>query len=492
MLKLGDLLKAAGLNCNDSQTSHKKQNTAQLPPQKNTTHLRPSHPLSPKTTQAPPPRHTAHQPDYYNERRALPAIPTPAGPATQATENTFKIFSPPSSGIDFKPTPSAWVSHGQSTQISDGAALPIHIGIDFGTAFTKVAVKTKNKIWIVDWSGIIQEENTYLLPGELSILPNGTTLLGVHSGLEIFNNLKVPFLLKVDEGLHLHTTCFLAWVMKYTRAWIFQNLRNQIYQHRLTWDITIGIPTETWDKGDRSKICEKIAIMAWNTSLTNDISLANAMSAPSDIETAYDLNTLSSQPEFRAEIMSYSKSPQRTNGLHFFCDIGAGTLDLCTIIITEKNFQPHYSVLEARVHPLGAYHLELGGSQCEPKIYSAISNILGTTKKKRDPRFFIHGTPLPHSLLGGGRSDPRYLKQLHHAANHPNAPIKLSDNPIDIQMDKYNLETNLPDDIAHRFLVATGLCWNDEDFGSITHSNDIDDICPYTPDEQIDIDERYS
>lgn len=82
-----------------------------------------------------------------------------------------------------------------------GRILTVRIGIDFGTAYTKMAISVAQKIFFVDWDGVRLSEQRYLLPGELSIGETGTVWLGrKKESADVLNNLKLPFLTGQDTG----------------------------------------------------------------------------------------------------------------------------------------------------------------------------------------------------------------------------------------------------------------------------------------------------
>jgi len=63
--------------------------------------------------------------------------------------------------------PDAWVHDGISLQVpggGEGKVLRVRLGIDFGTAYTKVALRVADKVYFLDWSGVSKCSEKFLLP----------------------------------------------------------------------------------------------------------------------------------------------------------------------------------------------------------------------------------------------------------------------------------------------------------------------------------------
>src|SRR5262245_54687457 len=75
---------------------------------------------------------------------------------------------------------SSWHDIGMRLQpISDlggGRALPIRLGLDFGTALTKAAVRVADSVFFINWNDL-SKGTGYLLPGRIVKLSDGSLSL---------------------------------------------------------------------------------------------------------------------------------------------------------------------------------------------------------------------------------------------------------------------------------------------------------------------------
>ena len=109
-------------------------------------------PVSPDKVQQPPPR----------------ALFGNARPPALAREAEYK-------------KPDSWVASGAGLQPPGGGSgrnLTVRIGIDFGTAYTKVAMRAGDQLFFVPWNGVRHHELSNYLPGEILIFPDDTVWLG--------------------------------------------------------------------------------------------------------------------------------------------------------------------------------------------------------------------------------------------------------------------------------------------------------------------------
>ena len=268
---------------------------------------------------------------------------------------------------DFK-LPDSWVSCGKSLDyLSDnqnGRTLMIRLGIDFGTAYTKVAYHIADKVHFVQWVGIRKtaSPDSFFLPGEMSITSNDAVVLGRHpEQSNILNNLKKPFL---DDSPGRSSDfapiiIFVAWIFRYARAWIYRNHEATISKRKLAYQINFGKPSSksSWQYDKEYK---RIIYSAWILSQYNDenISIQNAeMIFRKNIDQIEGLD-LELVPEFAAQITGYTQSPQRENDLHMFFDIGAGTIDVSLFNLTPFPIEgERFFVLTSDVKPFGTHFL---------------------------------------------------------------------------------------------------------------------------------------
>jgi hypothetical protein len=117
---------------------------------------------------------------------------------------------------EFCPPPT-WTESGRMTQKQDdvkGRAIEAFIGLDFGTAYTKAAVGLLDKVFPVDWDGVVCTAARYLLPTEYSALPTGRCWLGQHpeaSPGDLISGLKQDFIAgSIDDATIRRAAVFLG------------------------------------------------------------------------------------------------------------------------------------------------------------------------------------------------------------------------------------------------------------------------------------------
>jgi hypothetical protein len=245
--------------------------------------------------------------------------------------------------------------------------LVVRIGIDFGSAYSKLAMRVAGKVFFVDMDGLHGGEVRYLLGGELSEVKGGDAYIGRAPDAEhVATNLKLPFL-GVDKAAgpleRARAVAFVAWILRYARAWLYHTKPSLIAGNTLIWEANIGAPTGSWQKGDQLlDHYKRIGLAAWRLSQEERVSVDRASKLLESTDASSDgwgLDRLGIVPEFAAQIAGYVKSPQRTDGLYVLADVGAGTLDVACFRIMRipLTTQDTFPVFASEVQPLGAHYL---------------------------------------------------------------------------------------------------------------------------------------
>lgn len=423
---------------------------------------------------------------------------------------------------DFK-SPDGWVMEGRDllgpfSKTSTPAEL--YLGIDFGTAFTKAAVGFSEKVFIIDWAGLTKSDSKYLLAGEISELRDKRVFIGRSDAAEsIYGNLKLPFLAagRSTREEKARAVCFLAWVMRYMRAWIYKNMRDEIGNRRPAWNLNLGLPAESVDDIALSTAYEDVAKAAWILSkqdvLTIESAIAGLGVAEKKPAASFGIDDLQLQPEFLAQIAGYMQSPQRTNGMHLLVDIGAGTAD-CALFMhyQTKDGEFKNTIHRASVDPNGGSHFllknrfvknqinmvwddlvripsaaafarELGiekesidkaDRQFSNRLNDQIVDLVNIAKKETYPLApewcpNAYGGPpegLKYFLVGGGSEcgvfGTAVVTAAHRAAG---APAKKAVFPTD-----HTLDTRIDEQIFQRVSVAYGLARDTYDFGELQNA----------------------
>ena len=441
--------------------------------------------------------------------------------------------------------PDTWVSAGaalQPPQGGNGPVLPIRMGIDFGTAYTKVALRVgsaSGQVFFVPWSGIRNHDAAHYLPGEISISPDGVVWPGrTPDAAEVRNDLKLPF---IDRDISSReqfgaAIAFLAWVMRYSRAWLYETQSSLLRGRKLVWTVNLGCPTDSWAARDMRFSYEAMGTFAWELSQTpRDIGWEYSVSMAGLGKPSLGnigLDGLHLMPEFIAQIYGYVKSPQRRDGLHLLMDVGAGTVDLATFNIgpDQQAEGDQYNIFASKVMPLGTHYLMAdriksiasplnwddfrpvlsakefasaakttdakiiaADNSFEQRVRDPILQLLTHTHTNRYGKAPEWNEGLPAFLSGGGAGCDVYADALTAAFQTHGVPLKRTPFPL---LEEVSRLQGVGSKSFHRLSVAYGLTFDAESVGRILAPHEIEDAPRFDPNvdvpkERPDRDELY-
>ncbi|WP_417706267.1 hypothetical protein [Rheinheimera aquimaris] len=285
------------------------------------------------------------------------------------------------SSAEFKPkfnvkhrfTVPEWFNSGQLLQHPDQQEntvrpITVRIGIDFGTAFTKVAVKIGLDTLIIDWSaltGVIDLSSRNLLPGIVTKAVDGQYSWQNFNKGTVLTNLKLPLL--SDGSLEQSPSAsiaYLAYVIRYTRAAVYKHpeFGRKLALSNIRWELNVGCATEPHDKIQIVEKIQKVALVAWHLSSKNDLSDGLITSLWHKSLGLAGLEALPGVvPEFIAQIAGYLSSPQLREGLHILVDVGAATLDVASFNVVQdrENHSVKIPIFFSRVVKQGTHFLNL-------------------------------------------------------------------------------------------------------------------------------------
>lgn len=397
------------------------------------------------------------------------------------------------------------------------------IGLDFGTACTKVIVRTPDQpgspCYVVPFGQFGHPTNEYLLPTHLSLGSNRYTLPASGSTGD-YSNLKmrlIESLSSVDESEAIdNAIAYLALVFRYVRTWFLRENRDAYGDFKLIWQINIGIPSATAECDDLCQLYQKTVYTAWRFSLSDSditypglLSLRERLHSDDSLE-AQELITVF--PEVAAEVAGYTQSDLRQEGLHLLVDIGAGTLDVCGFNVHRhdgNNLLPLFATsverqgvcmlhetrrnaIEAcikttftQIMPEPATPLTGDNStyipdrkQCENMLDTAeneffrkcaaqIYGVVHQLRTSMDPRSNRWSSYLPVFLCGGGSTMKGYQAIVDELSNWlqsnvGNCQARLQELPYPAQ-----LQGKIKSNEYHRFAVACGLSYRSFDIDQV-------------------------
>lgn len=412
---------------------------------------------------------------------------------------------------------------GSGTQFNNSSReiCDVVIGLDFGTACTKVVLRTPlyaDRVFMVPFGEFGHSTCEYLLPTHLNINQNYYFLpKGNEKGWKSDLKLQLLSSLKsVNEEDAVHNAiAYIALVFRYVRTW-FLNTQKDIYGDLLLdWHVNVGVPSETAQNNDLCMLYTKVITAAWAVSASEgDVTLRLIHDVQQGIHLGkYDLELfppVHAFPEIAAEVAGYTKSDLRREGLHLMIDVGAGTVDICGFNVVRINKEDRLPLFSTSVQPHGVKFLHHarrtavidsisealddlspdGGAplpgveqyipdqelsvgvlkeadseffrQCRTQLFGLASHL-----KKMVPAGSAWNDEFRLFLCGGGSSLKFYADLISEISqwlkdNTSNKRAK----QIHLPRQK-NLVTSISDDQYHRFGVAVGLSHLADDFDRV-------------------------
>ena len=428
------------------------------------------------------------------------------------------------------------ISATQFSMSSASDVCDVVMGFDFGTSSTKVVLQTpyhnNQRAFAVDFDEAAHASNKYLLPSILWVSQDGTTSLKQLPGYRKYSRFKLdliegPDSKKYDESLVL-ATAYLANAFRFAREWFLNSQKTLYSEYTLRWAVNVGLPSENYANKLISESYQRIASSAWRLSLHDSITLNDAKKVMDCKDKEEELDDrdgadITCIPEVAAEVVCYARSDMRREGLHVLVDVGAGTLDICSFILHEKEGDDHYELLTASVDQLGAMILhearinEIINNNLSPifsngydwinkipdnvneyvvtKDVSTIDKLKNVDNKhlqqcckvlktmivklktKRDPNSRVWKNMLPIFIAGGG-SNMQHYKDLISTLNEWLKEFYIECCGIENRSLQHpqNLIADIDAKEYHRLAVAVGLSFPDTDIGEVARPEDIPDV----------------
>lgn len=265
-----------------------------------------------------------------------------------------------------------WGDIGRSLQHPEhrgerSAPMAVRVGVDFGTAFTKVAIRAGVDLVPVEWAAVTgddSETGRYVIPGFVVRAPDGEFCWRRLTEADIRGNLKLPVIeMAGTDECPITTVAYLALVIRYARAFFYRNaeIGRKLVGRSLRWELNIGCPTEPHENPKVVDVFRRIARTAWLLAAEDRLVEQDVLAAWSWADRVIDLEAEPGVvPEFVAQIAGYLGSPQVKEGLHALIDIGAATLDVATFNVVQRNDRaspPRIPIFFSAVRPFGTHYL---------------------------------------------------------------------------------------------------------------------------------------
>lgn len=399
----------------------------------------------------------------------------------------------------------------QYSGMADGhEKIQLVIGLDFGTAYTKVVIGERRRAYAVPFTSVAHEINPYLLPGVLTIADDGQVQLGSEGGGRQVSDLKMRILDgdTGDETLSL-TVAFLALALRHARGWFLNAHRGTYERYSIDWNVNVGLPTAHYQSEALVNFYQQLVKSAWHASMQpGPVSLALACDSFADDENALPDHSIGTFPEFAAQINGYVRSPMRRSDIHLLMDIGAGTVDVAAFNVHQIEDDDVFPILGSRVEPLGARvlheHRAKHGNQhgrhheAENSTDAEICAQLGVTldelrdidrpfrsavldqvrdvvrmAKRKYPKSQHWTAGVPFFLCGGGARAELY-KKLAARMVRDSAPCPLL--KLNLPVPERLVAAGIDASEYDRLSVAYGLSFDQFEIGQIVPSEQIEDL----------------
>lgn len=388
------------------------------------------------------------------------------------------------------------------------------IGLDFGTAYTKVVIADETYAYPVMF-----EEAGYLLPSELYITKDGTLTLNKQKSALVFTKLKHPLLFgNYTEDDNIVIIAFLSLVFKSSRNWV---ATSPFRSHNVNWLLNAGLATDSYHNITLKEKFGALVDLAWNVSYLDRITptiiktlIKDSTQLTNKLEQLHltlPHDCLSVFPEYVAQISGYMNSPSKRNYSHLLIDVGAGTLDIVMFTTKSIDGEWRYSTNAKNISNLGADILKAHREQYLTDKNSSLDSLLKNVEvanklsisldelNSLDSEFakainlrlrgvigkvaggYKFAAQITTFICGGGREIEFYQKQLDILKNHP---IDLIDLP---PPNRFQPPKDFEVEMFHRFSVALGLSYDPYNIGEC-EVNNVEAKIPtskYSPSEYI-------
>lgn len=284
------------------------------------------------------------------------------------------------------------------------------IGLDFGTTFCKVVVRSQSHgtAWAVPLSN--NDTNPYLLPTR--VFKQGSKFALAEKGTA-FNNLKLKIFDQANQAdSKVNATAFLALILSHVKRWFWKFRAAEFPGAEPFWFYHMGMPTSNLANTALKRSFEEILLAAALVSANNQTridqkavqgALAHVSEATSKgIKNialpncgVLDIGQIRLFPEVAAQIYGYFLSDQRDPNLDNFLlvDVGGGTVDAGLFRVHsrpdgEKTVVFHSTAVDA----LGVYVLHLtrlswlvGGLSNFPDCQNVANKLLELRRSELSP-----------------------------------------------------------------------------------------------------------
>lgn len=310
---------------------------------------------------------------------------SPVPPSTPQVEIGARSFFQP------KAINAQAVECGCTPLIPDCSAsdLEIHLGIDFGTRYTKICFRDSDtqRTRAVTFDREASDLQRSLIPSQLALLNDGAVLTGLteyewrQSQWPIektidFIKMRLAYLdlpqedinwpppvaeLDSPEAIENLSAYFLAFLIARSRQWIQVSYPDLFKNRTPLWILQVGAPVEYW-QGSAIDRFQQVLKLAWAFSFTPSMQNRALLTLP-QLNTCMghvrnwvrenpDLDCLA-KPEIAAAVWSHIRAAGSREGFYVFFDVGDGTTEGAAFNFGTETGERQITFYSGFVQPLG-------------------------------------------------------------------------------------------------------------------------------------------
>jgi hypothetical protein len=256
------------------------------------------------------------------------------------------------------------------------------LGIDLGTSCTKVVIGDpgwKDRYLAVPF-GEKKDITAWLFP----------------TRFDGESNLKMRLMDEPDSAANVYRlACYLADVIRRSQDWFKENGPADYRRRSAEWRVNLGFPEKSIAPSQLATAYSRVGALAMQLAASSgditQVRAANLARSGRNLAETVTSGRLQIYPEIAAQLAGYVNSPYRKQGSLLLVDVGAGTLDISTMILHGSAVEDVVSFHVCDVAPLGALRLH----QARANAVEALAE--GALKHTLE--YYQDGTrPLPETI----------------------------------------------------------------------------------------------
>lgn len=291
-----------------------------------------------------------------------------AGPLERQSEPALPA-APPKAALTPPPAIAAPITKISQTE----AIVDLHIGLDLGTSCSKIAIGDSflDQYYGVHFDSSAEGIAQYLFPTRFYEAAQGTSLHFQH-GASRRSDLKLRLMEAVQNPSDMaeaqtDLAIYLALLLNHAFCWFERHHAKDHRTRRCCWWLNVGFPAKRVENNpqlsDAYTTSCRAAVRAADSGEPISRALVRRFIAGDDVTRNGSARLADDRiklyPEIAAQLAGYAYSPYRRDGPLLLIDIGAGTLDVSTLILHQREGEEVCSFHFCEVAPLGAFRLYL-------------------------------------------------------------------------------------------------------------------------------------